>query len=73
MLTDELKQLLEASEKTAAATCTTNDLWQQRRGEIATYRYLLGLEDQVRYQVDNMDDLVFNDEVSGETGNELED
>ena len=69
---EELQNLLSVSENTAAAQCPTNDLWQQRRGEIATYRYVLGVEEQVRYQLDNIDDMVFEDEVSEETGNELE-
>ena len=72
MLAEELSNLLETSEKTAADTCVTNEQWQQRRGEIATFRYVLGLEAQVRYQVDNMDDMIFDDEDSGESGNELE-
>jgi hypothetical protein len=69
---EELTNLLDVSEKTAAAACPTNDLWQQRRGEIATYRYVLGVEDQVRYQLDNLQDMVFDDEVLDDTGNELE-
>ena len=73
MLTDELTNLLEVSEQTAADQCTTNDLWQQRRGEIVTLRYVLGLVEQIHYQVDHLDDMVFDDEVSTETGNELED
>lgn len=71
-LVKEYEQLLDVSEKTAASSCPTNDLWQQRRGEIATYRYTLGLEGQVRYQIDHLDDMVFDDEVTEDTGNELE-
>ncbi len=64
---------MEFSETTAADQCPTNDLWQQRRGEIATHRYYLGLPEQIRYQLDHLEDLVFDDEVSDDTGNELED
>ena len=62
MVEKELTNLLEVSEKTAAAQCTTNDLWQQRRGEIATLQYVLGIESQVHYQLDNMNEMVFYDE-----------
>lgn len=73
MLKEELNNLLEVSEKTAAEQCVTNDLWQQRRGEIATFRYVLGVESQVRYQLDNMDDMVFEDELDPDAdGNVLE-
>jgi hypothetical protein len=72
-LQEEHQSLLDVAVATAADQCPTNDLWQQRRGEIATLRHVIGMEGQVRWQLDHLDDMVFDDEALDNAANELED
>lgn len=71
---EQLQEILKQLVETAHATCQEHDIWQRRIGEINMLKFVLSLEDVDKQQYEALDDLVFTDEVSDDTGgNTLED
>ncbi len=68
----ELEEMRDQLVKSAPEMCTTQELWFQRRGEIAILNYILALEGAEKEQHDNLHLLRFDDEDEDD-GNPLED
>ena len=70
-LTDCMSMLTHLRD-TAAADCDTGDKWLDRRGRIQMLETIMSYSRAAMSELDNFDDMVFEDEEPAEAGNSLE-
>ena len=56
LIMEEYELMLDHSQKTAADVCDTTSKWFQRRGEIATMRFILDAKGQAEAALKNLPD-----------------